>query len=119
MRLPIPAASTRVCCSACGQGFAAATVHRDPFVIVLVPDPRVSATPMAREIPPEIRSAFACLGIEPLFDLARVRTHYRRQIARHHPDKKAALGPDARRKAELKTRELIRAFEELRAFLAP
>src|SRR5689334_10293909 len=66
----------------------------------------------------EIERAFETLELEIGADLVAVRAAYRGLVARCHPDKWASLGAGPRRMAEAHTREIVRAYEIVVAFLA-
>ena len=72
----------------------------------------------APQVPEPVHAAFTTLELDPGEDLALVHARYRELIARHHPDKVAALGVEKRRAAEARTRALIDAYELVTAFLA-
>jgi len=74
--------------------------------------------PKPARAPSELERAYTTLELEPGADLAAVRAAYRRLVARCHPDKWAALGAGPRRMAEEHTREIVRAYELIAAFLA-
>jgi DnaJ like chaperone protein len=64
-----------------------------------------------------IRQAYRALGIDESATNEEVKTAYRRQMNRNHPDKIASRNPDARlvADAEKRTREIRRAYEMLKA----
>ena len=63
-----------------------------------------------------VGSAYAVLGVKPDASNDEIKTAYRRQMNRNHPDKIAANDPDAAeiRAAEKRTREVRAAYELLK-----
>ena len=51
---------------------------------------------------------------EDLNDFSKIKSTYRTAIARYHPDKVSALGPEIREVAETKAKEINQAYEFFR-----
>lgn len=64
-----------------------------------------------------VRKAYRVLGVDPAATNDEVKTAYRRQMNRNHPDKIAASNPDSAvlADAERRTREVRAAYELLKA----
>lgn len=54
------------------------------------------------------------LSKEDLNDFSKIKSTYRTAIARYHPDKVSALGPEIREVAETKAKEINQAYEFFR-----
>ena len=123
IRLPQTDASFR--CPKCRAEFRATKAGDSPLVFVVIPDmsqftSRASGTSTRRkrEIPREVLVALSAFGLEEAANFEQVRSAYRELVKGYHPDKVAHLGPDLRRLAEAKTKEINSAYRVLETFYA-
>lgn len=123
IRLPQTDASFR--CPKCRAEFRATKAGDSPLVFVVIPDmsqftSRASdtSTRREREIPREVLAALSAFGLEAAATFEQVRSAYRELVKSYHPDKVAHLGPDLRRVAEAKTKEINSAYRVLETFYA-
>ena len=112
-------------CPKCRAEFRATKAGDAPLVFVVVPDmsqftSRASDTSARRkrEIPREVLVALSAFGLEEVATFEQVRSAYRELVKGYHPDKVAHLGPDLRRVAEAKTKEINLAYRVLETFYA-
>ncbi len=70
-----------------------------------------------RQVPRAVKSALTTLGLGESLDLELARKAYRKIVQSYHPDKVAHLGPELRRVAEAKTKELNTAISVVEEFL--
>jgi curved DNA-binding protein CbpA len=69
-----------------------------------------------RELPPEVKKALDTLGLGHEATWQQIRTEYRTLVKGYHPDMVAHLGPELRRVAEAKSKELNHAYAVLERF---
>ena len=75
-----------------------------------------------KEAPPKQPAAEAALSPESIFELKpgerftqeQLKTKHRELVKQNHPDKVASMGPDFRKLAEKKTKEINEAYEKLK-----
>ena len=121
IRLPLTDAAFR--CPKCRAEFGVTRAGDSPLVFVIVPDmsqftSRASGTSTRRkrEIPKDVLVALTALGLEEEATFDHVKSAYRELVKGYHPDKVAHLGPDLRRLAEAKTKEINSAYRVLEMF---
>jgi len=56
---------------------------------------------------------YSILGISPGASQEEIRSAYKKVISEYHPDRVATLGDDFKKLAQVKTREIIEAYEAL------
>ena len=112
-------------CPKCRAEFKVTKAGDSPLVFVVVPDvsgfiSRASetSTRRQREIPREVLVALSAFDLEESVTFEHVRSAYRELVKGYHPDKVAHLGPDLRRVAEARTKEINCAYRVLETFYA-
>jgi curved DNA-binding protein CbpA len=60
-----------------------------------------------------VRNYYQMLSIEPTADASTIKTAFRREIARYHPDKVVHLGPEFQEMAATRAAELTVAYKTL------
>ena len=123
MRIRLPLTDAAFRCPKCRAEFSATKAGDSPLVFVIVPDmtqftSRASGTSTRRkrEMPKDVLVALAALGLEEEATFEHVRSAYRELVKGYHPDKVAHLGPDLRRLAEAKTKEINSVYRVLEIF---
>lgn len=58
-------------------------------------------------------SPYEVLDVDPKADLSQIKKAYYARLAQYHPDKVAHLGPELQKLAEVKTREINQAYQQL------
>ena len=61
-----------------------------------------------------LESAYAVLEIEETVTDEEVKKAYKRLALKHHPDKVESLGPDVKRAAEEKFKQIVAAYEAIK-----
>lgn len=83
------------------------------------PPPKKAAPKAARTVEDfVVDDPWSLLGVDEDAPLAEVKKAWKSLIVQYHPDKVAHLGPEFRALAEKKTRELMAAWEQVRAAAA-
>jgi DNA-directed RNA polymerase subunit RPC12/RpoP len=125
LRIRLPRAEAAFRCPKCRAEFRATKAGDSPLVFVVVPDmsqftSRASdgSPRRKREIPRDVLIALSAFGLEEAATFDQVRSAYRELVKGYHPDKVAHLGPDLRRLAEAKTKEINSAYRVLETFYA-
>jgi DnaJ-class molecular chaperone len=62
----------------------------------------------------DLKDPYKVLGLSKLASQAEIKTAYRDQISRYHPDKVGHLGPELQELAEKKTQQINWAYQQLR-----
>lgn len=71
-----------------------------------------------REAPPRVKAALVTLDLDETATFEQIRQAFRDLVKAYHPDKVAGLGPELRRVAEQKTKEINGAYKLLKEFHA-
>lgn len=108
-------------CPNCKSSYRVTRIHHEPQTFLIIPqhaaDRKESAMPrQPRSVPPVVKAALAVLGLEESADFAEAHTAYKKLVQSYHPDKVAHLGPELKRVAEKKTKELNMAISTIKAF---
>ena len=110
-------------CPKCKTQFKAVQANNLPLVFLLLPQAgrssRESSDNLSRDrrrITPEVRAALAVFDLDTEVTFDHVRLAYRQLVKSYHPDMVAHLGPDLRKLAEAKTKEINSAFAILERF---
>jgi len=69
-------------------------------------------------MPKEVNSALELLGLSAEATFEEARQAYRDIIQQYHPDKVAHLGPELRKVADQKTKEIVAAYDQVKQFFA-
>jgi DnaJ-domain-containing protein 1 len=121
LRVSLDASASQFRCGHCRHCYLMKTVSNDPKSFLIIPDATWDAARSSaseeRPYPPNVREAFAVLGIQPTEDLFAIKRAYREMVMQYHPDKVAHLGADLRRLADEKTRALVSSLQLIKAFL--
>jgi DNA-directed RNA polymerase subunit RPC12/RpoP len=72
----------------------------------------------AKTVSPEVRAALNELALDEDATIDRVHRAYREVVKQYHPDMVAHLGPELRKVAEMKTKEINSAYQILERFYA-
>ena len=125
LRIRLPQTDVAFRCPKCRAEFRATKAGDSPQVFVVIPVmPQFTSTASdastrrKREIPRDVLAALAALGLEQDSTFENVTATYRELVKGYHPDKVAHLGPDLRRVAEAKTKEINSAYKVLETFYA-
>ena len=125
LRIRLPEVDAGFRCPQCQAEFRVTKTADSPLVFLVVPDlsqfsrraPSASRS-SERKIPREVSVALTVFGLAESVSFDDVRRAYRELVQSYHPDKVAHLGPDLRRVAETKTKELNSAYNVLETFYA-
>lgn len=120
IRIPATPIADSFKCGRCSHNYHVRWLGQTPDVVMLMPDALPSTVrdpdrPPA--FPPKVLDAFKCLDLTPTYDLPAARSAYRALIRQYHPDRVADLGPDLKRVAEQKTKQIVAAFRDIETFL--
>ena len=125
LRVRLPQTDVALRCPKCRTEFSLTKAGDSPLVFIVVPDMSQftskasgSSTRRKREDPRDVASALSTFGLEESATFDQVRSAYRELVKGYHPDKVAHLGPDLRRVAEAKTKEINSAYRVLETFYA-
>ena len=109
-------------CPACKSEYKTVQAEGDPPVFLVVPVSRQhtksseASAKRKRMVPSEVRAALLLLALEEDATFEQVRQAYHEAIKQYHPDRVAHLGPELRKMADLKTKEIIAAYKVLEKF---
>jgi DnaJ like chaperone protein len=73
----------------------------------------------AVDVTPQVVDPYATLGVDRTASFEAIRQAYRERMKEYHPDKVAGLGHELRTLAELKTKAINIAFDELKRLHGP
>ena len=125
LRIALPINTGRYCCPACKARYQSVKASNEPFVFILVPEAERKAREDApippkrrRPVPKEVKAALALLGLTDHATFEEAKQAYRKSIQEYHHDKVAHLGPDLKKVAEQKTKEIVAAFDSIKRFFA-
>jgi DnaJ-class molecular chaperone len=62
-----------------------------------------------------LHPAYKLLGVKPTDSMDRIKSAYKTQISKYHPDKVANLGPEIQETAKEQTARLNQAYEHIRS----
>jgi DnaJ like chaperone protein len=122
LRVRLKPADATYRCPACKSEYK--TVHADgepPVLLVMPVSPQYTKSSKGsanrrRTLPSEVRAALLVLALKEDATFEQVRQAYHEAVKQYHPDKVAHLGPELRKVADLKTKEINSAYVILEEF---
>jgi len=122
LRLHLQQRNTVYRCPCCKTEYKTVQAGGQPPVLLVVPltrhgtDSAGKSAKRHKTMSPEVRAALRVLALdeEPTFE--HVRRAYREVVKQYHPDMVAHLGPELRKMAETKTKEINMAYRILERF---
>jgi hypothetical protein len=122
LRIRSPEIDTTYRCSKCRAKFRLTKTGSPPVFIVLpdfsdfASDGSGASRRQQRDLPDDVRSALSVFSLETTVTFDQIRLAYREIVKAYHPDRVAHLGPELRRLAESKTKEINSAYQVLETF---
>jgi len=122
LRLRLQASRSTYRCPSCKTEYRSLPIDGDTPILLVVPascfepDSSHGSSNSRRTLPPEVRAALSVLSLDMRAIFENVRHAYRDQVKQYHPDRVAHLGPELRRVAELKTKEINAAYSVLERY---
>jgi hypothetical protein len=124
LRLQLGRVEATYRCPTCRTEYTAVQVTGSANVFLVAPQlgPREQTAgtiaTARRHFPPEVKAALGTFGLEETKTFHDVRQAYRELVKSYHPDMVAHLGPELRRLADEKTREINSAYRILETLYA-
>jgi DnaJ-domain-containing protein 1 len=109
-------------CPACKSEYKTVQADGEPPVMLVMPASHQrtksseGSEKRKRSLPSEVRAALLILALEEDATFDQVRQTYHKAVKQYHPDRVAHLGPELRKMADLKTKEIISAYKVLEKF---
>ena len=119
LRAPLSNGSCR--CPRCKLSFHVKKVNSTPLAFIIIPENSFTTSTnnnanARRSVPPAVRSALHVFNLDETATLNDAKKNYRDLVKSYHPDLVSHLGPDLKKVAEAKTKEINSAYNILEKY---